>query len=118
MNSSLESTYIDDHLDLYLYALQLGDQVWANELLHKLRNRKASLRREEYRQKREMLYRQFDAVNMKLLEAYRQLLHESGDEDATEKLHQHIWRLKLERISITNEICITKQTAHGIDHHS
>ncbi|MCS7458795.1 hypothetical protein N0M98_01470 [Paenibacillus doosanensis] len=104
-------SFIDDHLDLYRYAVHLGDQAWADELLETLRHYKEHVRQEMYRINRKELWRQFDAVNLQLLQAYNKL-QDGPDEETQARLHRLIRQLKLQRIAITNQICVSKQAAN------
>ncbi|WP_426447952.1 hypothetical protein ACP26L_26760 [Paenibacillus sp. S-38] len=100
--------WINDYLDLYNYAKLLGDKAWQADILEALRSREATIRREEQSAAREQLWRQFDALNLRLLELYARL-RDTDSRKTAEELQGEIWALKVERIRLTNRICSTRR---------
>ncbi|MGF7035027.1 hypothetical protein J2T17_006019 [Paenibacillus mucilaginosus] len=108
VGKGLTVAWINDYLDLYNYAKALGDEAWQADILETLRLHDVSIRREEQAAVREQLWRQFDALNLRLLELYARL-READSGESAEELQGQIWALKVERIRLTNRICSSRR---------
>lgn len=95
--------WTDDYLDLYNFALKIGDQEWQAQILGQLNERQSGIRHEAEQLTRESLWRLFDETNKKLLAIYT-LLQCSEDRSDRRKLMEKAMELKLERISVSNKI--------------
>ncbi|MBP1995658.1 hypothetical protein [Paenibacillus eucommiae] len=98
-NNRIVQTWIDDQLDLYNLAKQLGDTVWQEQIVQTLYNK------EQHTQKRmqQDLWRVFDSINRKMLELFGQL-KESSNSYEVRVLREQVWELKLQRIEIVKKI--------------
>ena len=92
----LKETWINDYLDLYLYAKGIGDQEWETEILQKLTFTDNDLFLYH-------LWAQFDAINTQLLLSYQQLRSASNALEQ-EQLWEKVWNLKMERITVSQKI--------------
>jgi hypothetical protein len=101
--SKVADAWINDYLDLYNFAGQLGDVEWQNEILSNLKIAKIEIQKETYAKKRDELWQKFDYINQELLSLY-QKIRQSQLENEVEKLKSQVWELKLQRILISKEI--------------
>ncbi|REE93091.1 hypothetical protein A8990_102177 [Paenibacillus taihuensis] len=95
--------WVDDHLDMYNYAVQIGDIEWQQQLLIDMRNKEQLLREEALNVAKEELWEQFNTVNHKMMELIaRRKVCASSDEDITIK--ELIEDLKQQRIELAKQI--------------
>jgi len=98
-----DNTYLEvnDYLDLYLLAKNLGDQTWQQELLKKLENYQSE---EEMKQGREMsaygLLDRYKEINTQIIDLYRNLYNNQSDQE----IKQEIKELKRELIAISRKL--------------
>jgi len=88
---------VDQYLDLYLLAGELGDQLWQNEIMEKLNNGEYIT---EHSLKIRNLWDEYKKVNMEMLDLYRQLQKDASNEALTEKFRA----LKQQRIILNRQI--------------
>lgn len=104
---SIQETHLDvnDYLDLYLYAGNIGDQLWQHEIIEKLQN----VPNEKFLKNQSFvidnLWEKFEHVNEEILTLYHQLRNHSSNGDVQEK----IWILKQQRISLGRQIRLAKK---------
>ncbi|WP_394231401.1 hypothetical protein [Niallia oryzisoli] len=100
---------IDEYLDLYLLAEDLGDQAWQNEIIQKLKNGEFIA---EHTVKIRNLWKRYKKVNMEMLDLYRRLHDDSSNEALTEKIRI----LKQQRITLNRQIQFEQRKSK--QHHS
>ncbi|MBM7565606.1 hypothetical protein [Paenibacillus sacheonensis] len=95
--------WVDDYLDLYNYALALGDKEWQTEI-------EALLRRQEYAYDdtvrewtKEQLWTQFNTINYKMMELFT-LMRKSSSNEEESAIRDLIWQLKLQRMDLAKQI--------------
>lgn len=103
LESKVAEAWINDYLDLYNFAGQLGDVQWQNEILMNLQSAKVEIKKEAYAKKIDQLWQTFDFINQELLTLY-QKLRQSQLENEVEHLQNQVWELKLQRILISKEM--------------
>ena len=103
LESKVAEAWINDYLDLYNFAGQLGDVQWQNEIIANLQSAEAEIKKEAYAKKIDQLWQKFDFINQELLTLY-QKLRQSQFETEVERLKNQVWELKLQRILISKEI--------------
>lgn len=95
--------WVDDHLDMYNYARQIGDLEWQEQLLAAIRNREEQLREDALNTAKEELWEQFNTVNHKMMELIaRRKLSDNAEDDSTIK--ELIEDLKQQRIELAKQI--------------
>lgn len=99
MPRSSADQWINDYLDLYLYASRIGDGEWQEELLRTLSQYPERIAREAEDIRKEDLRRQYEAVTF-LLEALYTELRETP-ETARDELMQRLLVLKQQRHDIS-----------------
>lgn len=106
ISSTLKNTtslWVDDYLDLYNYAGQLGDTEWQQEILQLLHNKDQQIQIELQETLQYNLWRMFDIINGKMLEIYEQL-RRSTDNNQIETLWEQVWELKNQRVVISRRL--------------
>src|SRR5665647_430756 len=103
LQTLIAEAWINDYLDLYNFAGQLGDVEWQNGILSNLLLAKIEIQKEIYAKKRDELWRKFDFINQKLLTLYEKI-HQSQAKNELDTLQDEVWELKLQRILISKEI--------------
>jgi hypothetical protein len=98
-NNRIASQWIDDQLDLYSLAVRLGDRVWQDQILDRLRNKDEHIQRETRYQAWEALWVRFDEINRKILGIYEQL-RTSENESHKDSLREQAWELRNLRVQI------------------
>ncbi|GEN32584.1 MULTISPECIES: hypothetical protein [Aneurinibacillus] len=96
-------TWVNDHLDLYIYAKKIGDIEWQKQILAALHNKDQLLRQELHQMVSEGLWKKFDQINEDLVLVYRQLCH-SKEPHLFEELKWKVLLLRAERQSIMEQI--------------
>lgn len=98
------STWVNDHLDLYNYALSIGDSTWAANIIHKLKVEKENLLEQEHKALLlSELLSSYDRINNQLMEVFR-MLRATTMESQTVALQQQWYTLKLLRIDVSRQI--------------
>ncbi|WP_027091887.1 hypothetical protein [Cohnella thermotolerans] len=95
--------WIDDYLDLYNFAVQIGDEAWQEEIVGRLRSRETHIRELAEHLALQELWRKFDAINRRMLEIYDQL-KSNRDEANVQRLRETVWELKQQRAIIASKI--------------
>lgn len=102
----LEQRWKDDYLDLLNYAKQIGDVEWQNDIMQTLSKSALYMQQTTLEYQISQLWQQFDAVNKKMLELYRQL-RETDNAYASSRLIEEVWGLKLQRVEIGKQLNAT-----------
>lgn len=89
---------VDEYLDLYLFAKNLGDIHWQNEIIEQLKNHNP---KSDKTWEIQALWESFERVNTKILALYKELRNDSA---ASEAIGEKLWTLKQQRIEISREI--------------
>ena len=89
---------VNDYLDLYILAKNLGDQAWQNEILEQLHHYDDT----EIKNQKDIssLWAQFKTINDEILHLYQQLRVEPNNSTFLDK----ILTLKQQRISLSKQI--------------
>ncbi|MFF2481971.1 hypothetical protein [Paenibacillus sp. NPDC058071] len=95
--------WIDDRLDLLLYAQQIGDSAWQEEIKSQLSKADEYTSEWAFTQKIEELWKRFDVINRKMTELYSQL-KTTTDEYEIQQLTEKVWALKLQRIQLSSQL--------------
>ncbi|AHV97587.1 hypothetical protein [Paenibacillus sabinae] len=94
---------VDDYLDLYNYAKQIGDAQWQAELIQTLQQLKSMTEAEIREQKIKEMWIRFDDINAVLLELFEKLRN-GGSDNQARAWRERVWELKLERISLAKKL--------------
>lgn len=89
---------VDEYLDLYLFAKNLGDIQWQNEIIEQLKNHN---QKTDKTWEIQALWESFERVNNKILSLYKEL---QNDSTISEAIGEKLWILKQQRIEISREI--------------
>ena len=104
MNNKEIHLEVNDYLDMYLLARNLGDTLWQNEIIEKLKNDDNDTS-DDPSIKLQTLWKQYHEINEDILELYRQLKASSHNEDIQGK----IWSLKEKRMDLSRKIQIEER---------
>ncbi|WP_239617776.1 hypothetical protein [Cohnella mopanensis] len=102
-NNRIASQWINNQLDLYNLAVSLGDQVWQDQILDRLRSKEEYIQREIQEQAWQDLWLRFDDINRKILGIYEQL-HTSVSEGHKSSLREQAWELRALRVQIGKKL--------------
>ena len=102
---------INDYLDLYLIAGHLGDKIWQGEIIEALKNNEHLKSNQGKSFEIELLWQEYQQVNMKILEIYKQVQSQAFDEELQEK----VLLLKQKRIELSSKI--QKKQRNSKRHH-
>ena len=91
---------INDYLDLYLIAGHLGDKIWQGEIIEALKNNEHLKSNQGKSFEIELLWQEYQQVNMQILEIYKQVQSQAFDEELQEK----VLLLKQKRIELSSKI--------------
>lgn len=94
--------WLDDHLDLMNYAVEMGDEEWQAELLLILKDKDRWIERELKQKKKDELWRHYDRINSLLVELYSEL-RSSGHKEQQE-LMDRLLALKQQRLEISRQL--------------
>ena len=75
---------VNDYLDLYLFAKNIGDQAWQEEILQKLQNYNQN--HFDQTQIIHNLWTEFQRINEKILKLYQELRTDSSNSYLPEKI--------------------------------
>lgn len=106
---SFEKRWVDDYLDLLNYAKLIGDTAWQHEIVSMLNDSERRKGQAALELRTEALWQQFDAVNAKMLELYRQL-RETGNAYNSVKITEEVWALKMQRVEIGRQLHTVSQS--------
>jgi hypothetical protein len=98
----LTPQWINDYLDLYNYAKQIGDHKWQEEIIRTLAEWKEHATQPDMSMKAAELWERFYNINQKMLNLYQQL-RSSDDSAELKMLREEVWLLKLERIELSRQ---------------
>ena len=91
---------VDDFLDLYLLAEQLGDKGWQEEIIKQLKNPTHEIVEEDQLLTIHNLWLEYKSINIDILELYNKLKYSTTEEDLLGKINE----LKEKRLSLTHKI--------------
>ncbi|WP_445491268.1 hypothetical protein [Niallia sp. 03133] len=98
---------VNDYLDLYLYAGSIGDTSWQLDIIEKLKNTDNEMELQNESLSINNLWEKYNNINKEILTTYHQLRDQSSNKD----LHEKIWDLKQQRISLSRQIRLAKKLA-------
>lgn len=101
--------YLDsnDYLDLYLIAGHLGDKNWQGEIIEALKNKEHLKTNQGKPFEIELLWKEYQHVNLQILKIYKQVQSQAFDEELQEK----VLFLKQKRIELSREIQKKQRTS-------
>ncbi|MDF2922099.1 MAG: hypothetical protein K0R57_1013 [Paenibacillaceae bacterium] len=94
--------WVNDHLDLLNYAREIEDVEWQEELFLALQDQQARIGQEIKQQKKDQLWRRYDAINGLLLELYSELRNTGITEQ--QGLMGRLMELKQQRLEISRQL--------------
>lgn len=94
--------WIDDHLDLYNLAVELGDTAWQEELKTALDDHRQRVAQELKQRKKDQLWRRYDSINELLIELYSEL--RSNEHKDHQQLMSKLMILKQQRLEISRQL--------------
>ncbi|RAP76753.1 hypothetical protein [Paenibacillus montanisoli] len=100
---TMTSHWMDDYLDLYNFAKQIGDRDWQEQLLEAMRRKEELEREETLRAARDELLQQFNTVNHQMMELIAHLKQSATPEEETTIL-ELIGTLKAKRMDLAKKI--------------
>lgn len=100
---TFEKRWVDDYLDLLNYAKRIGDVAWQHEIISTLNDSERYKEQAALELRTEALWLQFDAVNAKMLELYRQL-REPENAYIAARITEEVWELKTRRVEIGKKL--------------
>ncbi|MCK9857222.1 hypothetical protein [Paenibacillus sp. ATY16] len=100
--TSEETQWINDYLDLFNYAKQIGDLEWQQEITRSLAGWKEQTSQQALSTKAAELWRKFDVINRKMIDLYQQLRN-SDDSSDLKTLREEVWLLKLQRVELSRQ---------------
>ncbi|MWC28737.1 hypothetical protein [Paenibacillus sp. MMS18-CY102] len=103
VNQQIE-TWINDHLDLYNYAIQAGDLEWQQSILKQLSRKDEYIKSLQEKQLKRQLWGQFDQINQKLLGLFDEMRSHSQNETYMKSIQLQMWELKRQRLEIVKQI--------------
>ena len=90
---------VDDFLDLYLLAKQLGDKGWQEEIIKQLKNPTHEIVEDQLLTIHN-LWLEYKSINIDILELYNKLKYSTTEEDLFGKINE----LKEKRLYLTHKI--------------
>jgi hypothetical protein len=102
----------DDYLDLYLVAKKMGDQIWQNEIMTKLRDVMNERATDIQSLNLEGLWENYKKINREIVALYRNWFDGTAVENET--IHEEIMVLKQERHAIGRQMDLAK----GMDYYN
>ncbi|MHA7966294.1 hypothetical protein ACX93W_19395 [Paenibacillus sp. CAU 1782] len=100
----IAAKWTDNYLDLYNFAIEIGDTEWQQHILQTLKARDAHIALEIQHGLRVDLWLRFDAINRKVLELYEQLHNVQYSDAERRQLTEKVWEFKLQRIMIASKL--------------
>ncbi|MBE6185171.1 hypothetical protein [Heyndrickxia ginsengihumi] len=98
--AQIKETWVNDYLDLYLFAKNIGDIKWQQEILEILKSADQEIEKEKEVILHKELWDEYDQINEQLLSIYEQL---KTNPYRTE-LQDRLWELKLKRVELNRQI--------------
>ncbi|EFM09291.1 conserved hypothetical protein [Paenibacillus curdlanolyticus YK9] len=103
VNQQIEA-WINDHLDLYNYAIQKGDTAWQQSILLQLSRKDEYVQALQEKQLKRELWGQFDLINQKLLGLFDEMRSHSQNQTYMKSIQLQMWELKRQRLEIVKQI--------------
>ncbi|WP_052137952.1 hypothetical protein [Heyndrickxia ginsengihumi] len=98
--AQIKETWVNDYLDLYLFAKNIRDIKWQQEILEILKSADQEIEKEKEVILHKELWDEYDQINEQLLSIYEQL---KTNPYRTE-LQDRLWELKLKRVELNRQI--------------
>ncbi|NBD22895.1 hypothetical protein [Paenibacillus glycinis] len=95
--------WVDDQLDLYNFALALGDTAWQTEIAEALCRQESAYDDKIREWTKEQLWLQFNTINYKMMELFT-LMRQSGNSEEESAIRDLIWQLKQQRMDLAKRI--------------
>jgi len=99
----IKEQWINDYLDLYQYAKEIGDLDWQQDILGKLQQLDILVKEQIETLLTAQLWRKFDEINTKLLEVYEKMNNPFISYEV-ERLQDQAWELKQERVNVSQKL--------------
>ncbi|MNO21519.1 hypothetical protein D3C76_112930 [compost metagenome] len=99
----LAERWIDDHLDLFNYAVSIGDTEWQQEIIAILNNKSSMIQKEIHATMMQQLWSKYDLINDKMLELFTKMRETTSSVEES-SIKELIWKLKLQRIDLARRI--------------
>jgi hypothetical protein len=99
----LKEQWVNDHLDLYRFAKELGDEKWQEALSEKLSNSDTFVTKETQEIIQTELQQSFDEIDNELASIYYKL-NTINSQNEKEKLREQAWHLKIKRSSLMQQL--------------
>jgi len=100
----LTAQWINDYLDLYNFAVTIGDTDWQQQLLQTLADKDKYIQAEQEQVIVLHLWLKFDSINRKMIELYEQLRNTRDSEYEQRRLIEKVWEFKQQRIMIVSKL--------------
>ncbi len=95
-NAQKYAQWMDDQLDLYNYAVRIGDDPWRRELLQQLQDKEGFHEQLLRDQARSQLWSEFEEIN-RMLEGLYGRLKEAENDEIRARLWEAAWKLRKKR---------------------
>jgi hypothetical protein len=92
--------WLNDYLDLYLFAREIGDLDWQQDILSRLQKCDVLVKEQMDKMLIDHLWQKFDEINTKLLDIYEKMKNTPLDYEF-EQLQDRAWELKQERVNVS-----------------
>lgn len=102
-----KSLDVNDYLDLYLFAENIGDTLWQEEIVKKLKNFPEDRYVNQQKSEAESLEAKYKQINEEILKSYHYLRNYATNNNLKEK----IMDLKQQRIAIGRQLNIVKKNS-------
>ncbi|PWV92017.1 hypothetical protein DFQ01_1373 [Paenibacillus cellulosilyticus] len=102
--------WINDQLDLYNYALQIGDTDWQQQILDTLSQKDKYLQELYNEQENQRLWGQFNEINQAMLQLLEEIRTQALDREQLEAIRVKLSELKKRRLTIVHKINSVKVT--------
>jgi hypothetical protein len=115
MNTNITNrieVWINDQLDLYNYALQIGDTDWQQHIIETLSHKDDYLQELYNEQENQRLWGQFNEVNQAMLRLLEEIRTQAMDREQLEAIRSKLSELKKRRLAIVQQINTVKMTHH------
>ncbi|MBW7473752.1 hypothetical protein K0T92_03210 [Paenibacillus oenotherae] len=95
--------WVDDHLDLYNFAGQIGDREWQQQIVETMQGLNKYVNEEVRYTITQQLWQRFDSINNRMLNLFSQMKQSTNSEEES-SIRELIWKLKLQRIDLARKI--------------
>ena len=99
----IAAKWVDDYLDLYNFAVRIGDAEWQQQIIQTLHAKENHIRLEIEHGVRVDLWLRFDNINRIMLVIYEQLRNAQHSEQQ-QQLREKVWEFKLQRVMIASKL--------------